>query len=259
MEFNLKPRRPMWPATSSMNFKIANGLLPDTQNCGLRMRLDCRERFPRHRLQRKPLVSDPDMHHGTCVTHVPWCMSGSLNRGCGENVPAIPGACATRNITYLVRGPWCGSSRTLATLEQRVFCHIYHFCVTYGGYRYIYLQKVTCVGPAMHVLMIYPILCMMWTWSLSDASTCKPLVIERHNSVCAEALAAGSYPKCSSKNATVERVFCEMSSLDDLDTLLNVARVLGHNDASIQIHVAIYIIWVMFEGSSRKMMKFWCP
>ena len=26
-------------------------------------------------------VSDPDMHHGTCVTHVPWCMPGSLNCG----------------------------------------------------------------------------------------------------------------------------------------------------------------------------------
>ena len=26
-----------------------------------------------------PRVSDPDMHHGTCVTHVPWCMPGSLN------------------------------------------------------------------------------------------------------------------------------------------------------------------------------------
>ena len=25
-----------------------------------------------------PLVSDPDMHHGTFVTHVPWCMPGSL-------------------------------------------------------------------------------------------------------------------------------------------------------------------------------------
>ena len=25
-----------------------------------------------------PRGSDPDMHHGTCVTHVPWCMSGSL-------------------------------------------------------------------------------------------------------------------------------------------------------------------------------------
>ena len=26
-------------------------------------------------------VSDPDMHHGTCVTHVPWCMTGSLTSG----------------------------------------------------------------------------------------------------------------------------------------------------------------------------------
>ena len=26
-------------------------------------------------------VSDPDMHHGTCVTHVPWCMPGSLYNG----------------------------------------------------------------------------------------------------------------------------------------------------------------------------------
>ena len=25
-----------------------------------------------------PRVSDPVMHHGTCVTHVPWFMSGSL-------------------------------------------------------------------------------------------------------------------------------------------------------------------------------------
>ena len=42
------------------------------------MRRECRERFPRHRLQRKPLVSDPGMHHGTCVTHVSCCMSGSF-------------------------------------------------------------------------------------------------------------------------------------------------------------------------------------
>ena len=59
-----------------------------------------------------PRVSDPDMHHGTCFTHVPWCMSGSLTSGfslksvAGENVPGIPGACATPNFTYLVRGPW---------------------------------------------------------------------------------------------------------------------------------------------------------
>ena len=50
--------------------------------------------FPRRRFQRKPLVSDPGMHHGTCVTHVPWCTPGSLTCGDGENVPGIPGACA---------------------------------------------------------------------------------------------------------------------------------------------------------------------
>ena len=60
--------------------------------------------FCRHRLQRKPLVSDPDVHHGTCVMHVPWCTSGSLSRGGRENVPGIPGTCATRNFTYLARG-----------------------------------------------------------------------------------------------------------------------------------------------------------
>ena len=26
-------------------------------------------------------VSDPDMHHSTCVKHVPWCMPGSLTSG----------------------------------------------------------------------------------------------------------------------------------------------------------------------------------
>ena len=82
------------------------GLLPDTQNRGLRLRRECRERFSRYRLQRKPLVSDPGMHHGTCVTHVAWCMSWSLTCGGGENVPGIPCACATRNFAYLVRGPW---------------------------------------------------------------------------------------------------------------------------------------------------------
>ena len=54
--------------------------------------------FPRRLFQRKPLVSDPGMHHGTCVTHVPWCMSGSLTCGDGENVPGIPGACAPANL-----------------------------------------------------------------------------------------------------------------------------------------------------------------
>ena len=59
------------------------GLLPDTWNCGLRLRQECLERFLRHLLLRKPLISDPGMHHGTCVTHVPLWISGSLTRGGG--------------------------------------------------------------------------------------------------------------------------------------------------------------------------------
>ena len=41
-----------------------------------------------------PWVSDPNMHHDTCVTHVPWCMSGSLtndflwNLVAGKTFPA---------------------------------------------------------------------------------------------------------------------------------------------------------------------------
>ena len=82
-----------------------HGPLTNYQNYWLRMRQEYRERFPRHWLQRKPLVSDPDMHHGTCAKHVLWCMSGSLTHGGGENVPGIPGACASRSFAYLERGP----------------------------------------------------------------------------------------------------------------------------------------------------------
>ena len=56
-------------------------------------------------LKKKTLVSDPGMHHVTCLTHVPWCMSVSLTCGGGGNVPGIPGACAVDNFAYLVRGP----------------------------------------------------------------------------------------------------------------------------------------------------------
>ena len=49
---------------------------------------ECQERFPA--TERKSLVSDPRMHHGTCVTHVPWCMSASLNPCGGKMFPAFP-------------------------------------------------------------------------------------------------------------------------------------------------------------------------
>ena len=46
--------------------------------------------FPRRRFQRKLLVSDPGMHQGTCVTHVPWCMRDRLPAVTGKTFPAFP-------------------------------------------------------------------------------------------------------------------------------------------------------------------------
>ena len=82
------------------------GLLPDMQNCSLRMPQECWERFPHHRLQMKPQVNDPSMHHGTCVN---TCRDACRDRYppvTWENIPCIPSACATHNFTYQVRGPW---------------------------------------------------------------------------------------------------------------------------------------------------------
>ena len=76
------------------------GLLSDTYYCGLRMHRECLGRIPRYRGWAIP----------TCITSHAWCMPGSLTSGFllirwGGNVPGIPGACATRNFTYLARGP----------------------------------------------------------------------------------------------------------------------------------------------------------
>ena len=76
---------------------------------------NARNVFPPAEIQRKPWVSDPGMHHGTCVTHVPWCMSGLLTRGGGENVRSIPGACAPASLRIWqeVHG-WCCQSAIIS-------------------------------------------------------------------------------------------------------------------------------------------------
>ena len=101
--------------------------------------------FPHCRFQRKPLVSDPGMHHGTCVTHVPWCMSGSLTCGDGENVPGIPGACAPAILriwqeAHWIITHWQWENHTIilwhtSEIEHPGFCCVWdHSCIVYVAY-----------------------------------------------------------------------------------------------------------------------------
>ena len=137
-----------------------------------------RELFPRHRSQRKPLVNDPDMHHGTCVTHVPWCMSGWLTRGGGENVSGILGACAIRNLRYVTIGPWGSFSCRSCLVSQNVrkspdyvyriwqyevVCvnwgiwedeTVWKFCLLYA-LTYMYTRKVSSKNIWMNTIKIF--------------------------------------------------------------------------------------------------------
>ena len=103
-------------------------------------------------------VSDPDTHHGTCVTHVPWCMSGSLTSGFllrrrWENVPGIPGTCATHDYTYLVRGPWF-----LAYSQGRVRgCQLWHIQTAYCMMNRIFNNN-TCI--LRRICMMYLVKCI---------------------------------------------------------------------------------------------------
>ena len=81
------------------------------------------------------------MHHGTCVTHVPWCMSGSLTHGCVENVPGIPGACATHKFTYLARGPCLG------TLTLSIHVLVFLFVELIFEYQ-------LCTGNSVHLRLV---------------------------------------------------------------------------------------------------------
>ena len=112
------------------------------------MQQECRERFLRHRLQRKSLVSDLGMHHGTCVTHVSWCMPGSLTSGIGEIVQGTHSACATRIFTYLARDPlhW-----------YQIICWFAWLSVRYVTLPYMLVTHNT----DLDVLITY-VLCQTW-------------------------------------------------------------------------------------------------
>ena len=85
---------------------LAMGLLPNTSNCGCACAGNAGNVFPatagkqsRH-ASRHVRDARVVMHAGIANSCFP------LNSAAGGNVPGIPGACATRDFTYLVRGPY---------------------------------------------------------------------------------------------------------------------------------------------------------
>ena len=120
------------------------------------MRRECRERFPRQLLQRKPLVNDQGMHHDTCVTHVPWCMSRLLPRGGGENVP---GACTNRNCTYLEdsHGRIRGGESGKGLASNGCFVHMRRWLNKLVNIIYVWLifKKKTTPHEMAHTFCLY--------------------------------------------------------------------------------------------------------
>ena len=98
-----------------------------------------------------PRVSDPDIHHGTCVTHVRWCMPGSptsgfVEVGDGEKVPGILGACTTRNFYVFGKRP---IKRTGLIFTAQRLCQ----CQSMTTYSHvIYSREVPCACVSLGVL-----------------------------------------------------------------------------------------------------------
>ena len=78
------------------------------------MRRECRERFHRHSGLTIPTCIMARASRTCCGACLDRKLAVSfLWRLWRGNVPGIPGACTTRNFTYLVRGPWVGRSFSL--------------------------------------------------------------------------------------------------------------------------------------------------
>ena len=81
------------------------GLLPDTKFAGCACAGNAGNVFPASDGQRSRHASR-HVRYARAVMHAGVANQRfSLKSGGGENVPGIPGACATRSFTYLVRGP----------------------------------------------------------------------------------------------------------------------------------------------------------
>ena len=101
-------------------------------------------------------VSDPDM---TCIMTRAWCtcrdacrdrwLAVSVEVGGRENIPGIPGACAARNFTFLVRGPW---PNIHALSDMPTSNHVYVRSVVSARNQLLFINVVTTCQSSVELL-----------------------------------------------------------------------------------------------------------
>ena len=104
-----------------------------------------------------PLVSYPDMHHGTCLTHLPWCKPESLTSGFGLSRWRGNRSWHSRcmhNTPYYASG-----KRPIATLVAGVSCSILLRYILSQGY--VLLKLHLANGVNVNVKMI------LWIYEIS--------------------------------------------------------------------------------------------
>ena len=116
------------------------GLLPDTQNCRLRMRWECWGRFPRHWLQRKPLVSDHCMHHVRDARAVMHAGSAKPRRRGKHSRHSR--RMRNPNFSYLVSDPCCNCKQHQKQIQAiNIVCTIRFIYVLYVTFHSIILHS----------------------------------------------------------------------------------------------------------------------
>ena len=84
-----------------------------------------------------------------------------------------------------------------------------------------YLQLCTCLLVILGLEL----------WKHLVESTCTPFSYD-HQPECSDSLAASTFSLCGSMDFSLKRAPCQVETLDDMDALLTVARILGYNYVS---------------------------
>ena len=132
-----------------------------------------------------PPVSDPDMHHGTCVTYVPWCMVGSLTSGFQWREKRSWHSRRMHNPQFYVSGKrlvLCDAWReglwlTLWTcLQYRPYLLTKQMHVWEGGFKSLILSQ-QCVYLEVFTISVHPIV-HWWSYFIFAGlltHQCRPL------------------------------------------------------------------------------------